>query len=477
LLSGTARDADRPATFRDVLAVREFRTIYFAATLSWFGDYAARAAITALVYQATGSAAASAAAFAITYAPWLMGGSVLVSIAERYPYRTVMVFCDVARMLLMAVVVVPNLPTPLIVLVVLAAAFFSPPFDAARSATLPSLLAGDRYVVGVALQSATGQPAMVTGYLAGAAIAVYEPRVALFVNALTFAVSALLVRFGVALREPALDRARRTDLLGETMDGFRLVFANPALRALVLVVFCGSLFVVVPEGLGAAWAAQLTDQSHRGWAQGAIMAAVPLGSIFGALLVSRFVTPGNRARILRPIAIASPIALIPALFDPHVYIVVLLAGLCGFGIGALVPIANGQFVQALPNAFRARAFGVVQGGLHLVQGGAVLLTGLLAHVMPVSIVVGVWSAVGLVLMLMLALSWPSPRAFDAAVSDAARANASTPPRHAIKDCDDEPTPPTPPTRASRWLQAAARRRGPTQTAIPGGAGAPGTMEP
>ena len=49
-------------------------------------------------------------------------------------------------------------------------------------------------------------------------------------------------------------------------------------------------------------------------------------------------------------------------------------------MGGLLPVANGLFVQALPDAFRARAFGVVQGGLQLLQGAAVLLTGLLVQV-------------------------------------------------------------------------------------------------
>ena len=93
MLSGTGSDPERPATFRDVFAVGEFRAIYAASTLSWVGDYIARAAITALVYQSTHSVTYSAAAFAISYAPWLLGGSLLVSLAERYSYRKVMVAC------------------------------------------------------------------------------------------------------------------------------------------------------------------------------------------------------------------------------------------------------------------------------------------------------------------------------------------------------------------------------------------------
>jgi len=365
LLSGTGRHRERPATFREVLSTREYRAVYGAATLSWVGDAAARAAVTALVFQVTDSAAASAGAFAITYAPWLLGSSLLVALAERYPHRTVMLICDTARVVIMATIAIVPMPVPLVLILVLCAAFFAPPFDAARSASLPAILGGDRYVLGLALFSATNQPAQVAGYLVGAALSVSHPRLAFAVNAVTFAVSAVLVRFGVHWREPGLAPARRTRLLRETSDGFKVVFGNPALRVIALLVFGGVLFVVIPEGLGAAWAAQLTDGPDRGWVQGMIMAAVPFGAIVGSLSISRLIGPTVRVQLMRPLAVLVPLALVPAVFSPPIAIVVVLAAACGFAMGAVGPVANGQFVQRLPTEFRARAFGVVQAGVQL----------------------------------------------------------------------------------------------------------------
>ena len=54
----------------------------------------------------------------------------------------------------------------------------------------------------------------------------------------------------------------------------------------------------------------------------------------------------------------------------------------GFAVAAMLPATNGLFVQALPNEFRARAFGVMQAGTQLFQGGAVLVTGALASRYP-----------------------------------------------------------------------------------------------
>ena len=426
MASDTEPDDERQATFREVIGNGEFRALSAAVTLSWIGDYLARAAVAALFYQKTGSVIASAAAFAISYAPWLIGGPLLAAVADRYPYRSVMIFCDVVRMALMAIVaVIPGISLPMILVLLLASALLTPPFEAARSATLPALLSGDRYVVGAALHATIYQPAQIAGYFLGAALALHQPRLALLINAVTFAVSALLLRFGVRHRPTALIRENRRHLVTETADGFRLVFGTPALRAIAVVVFGAVMFGVIPEGLAAAWAAQVAEPADRGWAQGMIMAAVPLGAIIGAATISRLVPPARRRRLIRPLAICAPLALVPAVLDPSAVVVAALSAVCGFAMGGLLPVANGLFVQGLPDAYRARAFGVVQTGLQLLQGGAVLVTGFLAQHYPLWAVVGLWGVGGVCLMLGASAIWPPANVFDEATAAARSANAAT----------------------------------------------------
>ena len=45
--------APRPVTFGDLFQNREYRALYSASTLSWVGDYLARAAVTALIFHTT----------------------------------------------------------------------------------------------------------------------------------------------------------------------------------------------------------------------------------------------------------------------------------------------------------------------------------------------------------------------------------------------------------------------------------------
>jgi MFS family permease len=413
-------EPERPVTFRDVFAVSEYRALYLALVASWVGDYLARAAITVLVYQQSESVLLSAAAFAVSYLPWVVGGPLLTALAERYPYRSVMIICDLLRMVLVLVLVIPGLPIWAMLVVLFLVMLGNPPAQAARSALQPLLLTREQLPVAMAVVATTVQAAMVIGYLAGATLAAaVHPQVAISIDAVTFLLSAVLIITGVRSRPAAVSEAQRSHLLHETAAGFRLVFGNRVLRSIALLVFSLGAFAIVPEGLAAAWAAVgATNEVARGIDQGMIMAAGPVGFVIGGLAVGRLVAPAVRHRLIRPFAIMAPLVLVPALAGPPAEIVALLTLLSGVAQGGLMPTLNTQFVLALPHGFRARAFGVMQQGVQLSQGGAVLLTGLLAERSSVPLVVGLWSVGGVVLMLALAIRWPSARVVDEEIEQA-----------------------------------------------------------
>ncbi|BCB87332.1 MFS transporter [Phytohabitans suffuscus] len=428
--------AERQATFREVFSQPEYRAVFIASALSWFGDYVAKAAVTVLVYDQTQSVAMSAAAFAISYLPWLLGGPLLATVAERHPYRTVMVSADLVRMVLVGSIALIEMPAPLLLVVIFLCTLANPPSQAARSALLPLILTGDRLVVGLSVNLTTGQAAQVVGYVAGAAIAAANPRLALAIDAGTYAVSAVLIRLGVRDRPPAMTAAHRSHLLRETADGFHIVFGTPVLRSIALLVFAAMLFAVVPEGLAAAWAATLgANEAERGFSQALIMAASPAGYIIGGLATARLLRPDLRRALIRPFAVLAPLSLVPALFSPSAVGIAVMAAICGFAVAGMMPAANGLFVQALPHGFRARAFGVMQSGTQIMQGAAVLATGVLAEHNPIPQVVGLWSLAGVVLILLAATQWPSADRFNATAAAANQPGLAQPP---VPDPLDEP---------------------------------------
>ncbi|MFF5290872.1 MFS transporter [Paractinoplanes globisporus] len=414
-------ESDRPVTFRDVFALREYRAIYSSLLVNWVGDYLAKAAVTLLVYQQSDSVLLSAAAFGVSFLPWIIGGTLLSALAERYPYRRVLIACDLLRTVPILLLLVPHLPIAAMVLLVFLSSLGAPPTQSARSALLPHLVGRDKLPTAIAINQTTTQAAQVFGYMAGATIATaISPQLALAVDAVTFVLSAAFIAGGVRPRPAAQARSQRTDLLHESAEGVRLVFGRRVLRAIVVLICLTGMIIIVPEGLAAAWAAlDSTDPAARGLDQGLIMAASPIGFVVGGLLTTRLAGPARRNRLIRPFAVLAPLVLVPAILDPPPSVVALLVALSGAAVGGLSPTLNGMFVLMIPHGYRARAYGVVQTGMQLSQFAGVIAGGLLADRFWLPLVVGAWSIGGVVVMLALVARWPSSREFEAAIAEAA----------------------------------------------------------
>ncbi|WP_433301776.1 MFS transporter [Actinoplanes sp. CA-030573] len=419
--AGKVTESDRPVTFRDVFAVGEYRAIYASLLVNWVGDYLSKAAVTLLVYQQSKSVLLSAAAFAVSFLPWILGGTVLSALAERYPYRRVLICADLFRLVPTALLIVPHMPVWAMMSLIFIASLGMPPTQSARSALLPHLVGREKLPTAIAINQTTSQSAQVFGYLAGATIAtVISPRLALGVDVLTFALSASFIALGVRPRPATRTRAQRTDLLHESAEGFRLVLGRRVLRSIAVLVCLMSLFAVAPEALAAAWAAEgSADPTTRGLDQGLIMAAGPIGFVIGGLLTTRLAAPSTRDRLIRPYAVLSTLVLVPVIAGPPPVWAAVLVALSGIAQGGLSPTLNGKFVLMIPHGYRARAYGVVQMGMQLSQFAGVIISGVLADLFRLPLVVGLISVAGTAVMGGLVARWPTGREFDTAIEEAA----------------------------------------------------------
>src|SRR5690348_14981116 len=85
------------ATYREVAAIPQFRALWLGQGMSLLGDQLAQVALAVLVYSRTASPLATAAVYALTYLPPIVGGPLLSGLADRYPRRRVMLWCDMLR--------------------------------------------------------------------------------------------------------------------------------------------------------------------------------------------------------------------------------------------------------------------------------------------------------------------------------------------------------------------------------------------
>ena len=399
---GTTQQA--ATTFRDVFAVAEFRALWGAQLLSVIGDQLARVALTVLVYERTRSALLAAITFVASIVPTFVGGVTLAWLADRYPRRGVMIACDLARCALVLVMAIPGLPLGSLVTLLFLVTLVGAPFTSARAAIYPDVLAGDRYVMGTAVTLTTYQFAQVLGFAAGGAVTgFFGTRRSLIIDAVTFAASALIVRAWVRSRPapaPAAAGHQGPSRMAGVFAGARLVFARPVLRTTMLFGWLAA-FYEAPEGVVTPLARDLGGGAA---AVGVILAAGALGQTVGAVVLSRFVAPPTRLRVMGPLAVAA--CAVPVLFFMRPGLPVSLLILFASGLCASYQLAaNAAFVSAVPQAQRSQAFGLAQGGISLGQGIVMILAGAAADHHSPARVIAVCGAVGTGVALAIAITW------------------------------------------------------------------------
>jgi predicted MFS family arabinose efflux permease len=390
------------ATFRDVFAVREFRALWFSEILSVAGDRLALVALTLLVFDRTGSSLLTAVAYASGYLPWVIGGLFLADLADRYPRRSVMVACDLVRAVLVAVMVTPRVPIVALVALLFATTMFAPPFESARAAITPDILAGEQYALGTAVIQTTFLAAQVVGAAgAGVAVAFIHVRPVLVIDAGTFALSALFIGLGTRHRPAAARReAGQSSALGRARDGFALVFGNRALRTLLLFGWL-VIFYTVPEGIAAPYAAKLGGGSI---ATGLVLASTAFSTTIATPLFTRFVRPRRRIDLMGPLAVLTCATLVLTALRPGLAISLVIFSLsAAFGIYQIA--ANTAFVVRVPTERRAQAFGIANMGVVVGQGAAFVAAGAVTDFVAPAVVIAAWGGVGTAVAVILTLNW------------------------------------------------------------------------
>ncbi|MGX2994448.1 MFS transporter [Streptomyces sp. JNUCC 64] len=377
----------------------EFRWVFAAHLFSLLGVVVSEIALTVLVYRLTGSPFLSALAFALGMLPYLVGGTLLAGIADRYPARRVLVCCDLVCAACAALMALPMTPVAALLALRCAVAVVSPVFQGTRMATLADVLGtGDRFVLGRSLLRIVSQSAVLAGFgLGGLLLTVVSPRGALVVTLGTFLLSALLLRAGTR-RRPART-GRGGPLTRYSLAGVRAVLGHRRLRALLLFLWVPPMFVVVPESLAAVYADRIGASTAT---VGLLMCAMPAGTVLAELYVGSALSPRARERIALPLGALLLLPLTGFVLVPGAGWAAALLALSGAGFAYTLG-ADRWFVDAVPEELRGRAMTVHTAGLMTLQGVGMALGGAAAEVVGVGAVVAGAGVLGTVVSVLLAV--------------------------------------------------------------------------
>jgi MFS family permease len=267
---------------------RDFQLLWTSQLLSYLGSLASFVVLPLLMFTLTGSATqAGLVAFCVsagTMAASLPGGV----LADRMNRRALMLACDAARAVAMAILAAAVLlaeeaSTPVILLAAAVDGALSSLFASAEIAALQRIVTRGQLPSALAMNQGRAAAAALLGAPLGGLLFSLSHGLPLVVNALSYAVSflcVLCIRTPLAVAHHEAPRFRRDDLLA----GMRFLWSHPFLRFTTIgdvtlnFAFSGILLAVI---------AASARTGSPGLSTGAIIGLAGAGTLIGAVVAPR----------------------------------------------------------------------------------------------------------------------------------------------------------------------------------------------
>jgi MFS family permease len=397
----------RPEPAWTLLRERMFRRYWSAAAISFVGDQVSLLALPLLAVLMLGATPAqmgylTAAALAPSLLISVFAG---VWVDRRRQRRRVMVAADVIRALLVASVPVAaafgGLGMTQLYVVAFLVGTCAVFFEVANGTLFVSLVPPDRYVPASSLIHGARAVSFVSGpSIAGIVVQVLSAPIALLLDAVSYAVSAVLLGRTKAT-EPPPERAGR----GGVRAVFRFLAYDKALRTILSSVATINLFNYMFSALLILYVTVQLGVSPG--LLGLVLGAAAVGALLGSVVtgwLSRRVGVGP-AYVIGLVAFPAPLLLIPLAGGPQPVVLTLLflaEALSGLGV-MILDITVGPLLAALiPHRMRARVSGMFRTVNYGVRPVGALLGGAMGTLVGVRTTLwfaGVGAVLGVLWML------------------------------------------------------------------------------
>jgi MFS family permease len=319
-----ARSEIAPAT---LWRHRDFMKLWVSETISLFGSQFTMLAlplIAAITLQAT--PAAMGILSAVETAPFLLIGLFAGVWVDRRPKRPILIAGNIGRAVLLITIPLAAIAGMLSMYQLYVVGFLvgicTVFFDVAYQSYLPMLVNRDQLVEGNSKLEVSRSAAQLTGPgLAGLLIQVLTAPIAIFLDVLSFIISALCLGL-IRPTEPATTQSTRAPMLAEIREGLGVVFGNPFLRAIAGCTATSNFFSSACGALLILFATR--DLNLTPAAIGIALGLGNIGGLGGALLAGRLAARIGLGRLITgsiliggigglPFVFATPTTAIPAI--------------------------------------------------------------------------------------------------------------------------------------------------------------------
>ena len=394
-------------SFAEVLRTPVFLPVFAVATLSTWGDYIARITVAAVVFSWTGSALATAATFAVSLVPSVLGRALLSPICDRIPPRVCLVGSHLLRAVLVGALIVAVATTRslwLVLVLIAVLEFVGGPAITASQMLLTDIFPDRRlYARAFGLSTLAAQLNQAIGLaIGGATVSLIGDAKALLLDLITFVVGAAVL---TVVRPPKSvvkgEDAPLLSMLADLRQGWQQIRASRVLRSMLGLSLASALAIAAPEAVALPYAAQHSTSSTWG---GLLMASPVLGAVVGLLLIGRLPAERQSSLVLR-LALLTPLPLFATIVEPPLPVVWAAWFVCGALQCYMLPL-QATFTLLVPTALRGRVFGLA-GALSVgVTGACFLFAGWISERTTPAASVGICAVVTLGVLVLLAARWP-----------------------------------------------------------------------
>jgi len=356
-------------------------SLYAANAISFVGNNLTNIAIPWFVLVTTGSAAKTGITLFFSITPIVIAGFFGGALVDRLGYKRTSIIADMASGVTVAAIALCHqldlLSFPLLLALVFLGALLDAPGGTARAALVPDLAK----VGGVPIERASASiqvvergSRLIGAPLGGVLIAVFGPAGVLWIDALTFAVSAGLVSVTIpgATRSPNSQRSE--GYFADLKAGLAFIRRDRLIFAIVGTVMITNLLDAVFTICLPFLAKEVYESSI---ALGLLAAASGGGAVLGAIVYGSVGYKVSRLAVFIPAFAIVGARGLPLATLPPLAVAIAIQVVAGLAAGPLNPILSAVEYERIPEHMRGRVFGAIQAGAWMAMPLGVLVGGYL----------------------------------------------------------------------------------------------------
>ncbi|GGO68493.1 membrane protein [Nonomuraea cavernae] len=407
--------------YREVFAVGVFRTLFVGQTLMVISEAMKMLALSLLVFARTGSPLMAAVAYMAGMLAYLVGGTLLLSLADRISTRPLLVTFHLVRFCVIGVLAFVVLPVPVVLILAAVIGLFGPVAEGNATALLADVLRDRSYITGRSLMTAAAAASQVIGHGISGLLLITMSAYGVLATASAFClVAAVVTWFGLrdsprrgADRPDRADRADRVDgvdhadradrpastpgasplrrllrtgAAASTWQVNRQLLADRHIRGLLLAILVPTSLAVGAEGAVVPYTADMGQAPA-----GLLLSAMAGGMLLSNVLIGRFAGVETAERLVLPLIYLTGGGLVAFALRPGLPVAVALAAASSAGLGYEIGLQR-RFLQALPEHARGQAFGLVSTGLMSGQALGAVAVGALTGIAGAGLSIAVFGA-------------------------------------------------------------------------------------